>query len=807
MNIIIPLGGKGERFSKNGYKQPKPLIPIFEKCMIEYLLDNLVLDEDDNICIFYNEHLDLHSFSSLLSSKYNKSRELVSFIKVPDTSGAAETILLGIDQLLIGNKKYHNKSIILDCDTFYTENIIDIFRNSNDNMVFYTKNYESNPIYSYILLNEQDIIIEIKEKDKISDNANTGAYAFTNINQLRDFAKYIIDNEIFYKNEPYTSCIISEMIKKNIMFKGRELDNSRVFSLGTPSAVTNYIDSTYAFLFDLDGTLVITDDIYYDVWYQILIAYNITLTKELFSKFIQGNNDKFVINSLLGNHQNIDIEQISRTKDQLFIENITKLRQIDGMVNTIKDIKKAGHKACIVTNCNRIVAEAIIKFIHIDTYIDFIISNNDCISAKPNPEPYLNAIKKYNIHNEKCFIFEDSNSGILSAKSSNPKLIIGLETIYDAVQLKNHGVDLSIKNYYNFDIQSLITLQTDKSKLIIKDIAKNMGCSIDNIIIDKNKLKGGFIADVIGFTINDNCGNSLTSYVLKYENTDTNILSDMAKQLQLYKREYYFYEHISKYVPIHIPRFICLLKNDDFENRGIILENMVDSGYTININLNNENIDISLKIVDCMAKLHSHFWNKNLKYIFQELKRNDDPIFSPFFSNFVKNNQDSFVQKWSSILNSYQIEKFIYIIENFEQIQKRLCNNNLTFIHGDIKSPNIFYDTKNNYEPYFLDWQHCAIGKGVQDLIFFIVESFDINNVILSYNLFKPYYYKKLLEYNVKQYSYEQYEQDLLDALYYIPIFTSVWFGTIPQDDLIDKNFPYFFINKLFYLIEYVTKK
>ncbi len=26
MNIIIPLGGKGERFYKEGYSQPKPLI-------------------------------------------------------------------------------------------------------------------------------------------------------------------------------------------------------------------------------------------------------------------------------------------------------------------------------------------------------------------------------------------------------------------------------------------------------------------------------------------------------------------------------------------------------------------------------------------------------------------------------------------------------------------------------------------------------------------------------------------------------------------------------------------------------------
>lgn len=31
MNIIIPLGGKGERFINSGYKDPKPLIKILNK--------------------------------------------------------------------------------------------------------------------------------------------------------------------------------------------------------------------------------------------------------------------------------------------------------------------------------------------------------------------------------------------------------------------------------------------------------------------------------------------------------------------------------------------------------------------------------------------------------------------------------------------------------------------------------------------------------------------------------------------------------------------------------------------------------
>ena len=72
------------------------------------------------------------------------------------------------------------------------------------------------------------------------------------------------------------------------------------------------------------------------------------------------------------------------------------------------------------------------------------------------------------------------------------------------------------------------------------------------------------------------------------------------------------------------------------------------------------------------------------------------------------------------------------------------------------------------------------------------------------FNLTKEYYYKKIIEYGVTDYTIEEYYDDIYNAICYIPFFTSIWFGTVKDDELIDKNFPYFFINKLFYLIEII---
>jgi beta-phosphoglucomutase len=544
------------------------------------------------------------------------------------------------------------------------------------------------------------------------------------------------------------------------------------------------------FLLDLDGTLVITDFIYFNVWKELLFEYNIILTEEIFKNFIQGNNDLFVKNSLLS-EININVKELSIKKDELFIKNINKIKVIDGLYVFLKNILLYGHKCCIVTNCNKIVAQTIIDYIKINEYISFIISNDDCIYSKPNPEPYVNAINKFNTTNGNCIIIEDSKSGLLSAKSVNPKLLIGIETIYTKEELFNYGVNKTIENYINFNFDfNYLVFPTNENNLI-KDINK---CFNGNeIIINQTKLKGGNIADIISFQVIDNISNM--EYILKYESNEENNLSNIAKKIKLYEREYYFYKEISNHINIHIPKFIGLIQNNN-KPYGLIIEK-ISNNYIINKNLNND-IDLSLKIINNICKVHCKFWNKDIKKIFPGLYKNNDDIFNPFMKDYIQIHITNFLKKWGFLLKNTEIITNIY--NDFENIQNRLSTNNLTFIHGDLKSPNIFYNINENNEPCIIDWQHCCIGKGVQDLIFFIIESFDINTIKRIYPLFKSYYYNKIIESNI-DYSYQQYEIDIYDAICYIPFFTSIWFGTVPNDELIDKNFPYFFISKFILLL------
>jgi len=245
MNILIPLGGIGKRFGDFGYNKPKPLIKVLGKEIIFWLLESLKFDDSDNVYIAYNEILDYFYFSEIVKSKYPR----IKTTPIPSTRGASETILLSIETFDIkGNLT------ILDGDTWYEEDILSKVRNCNCNAVTYFTSTDPEPIYSYIQIHN-DIITKIKEKNKISDNANSGCYVFSDVQKLKETILNIgFDNE----KELYTSQVIEKMINSGFDFKPIKVENFHV--LGTPKQIIkfskNYKIKPLRFCFDLDNTLV-----------------------------------------------------------------------------------------------------------------------------------------------------------------------------------------------------------------------------------------------------------------------------------------------------------------------------------------------------------------------------------------------------------------------------------------------------------------------------------------------------------------------------------------------------------------------
>ena len=271
MIILIPLGGIGKRFKIKGYDRPKALINVNDKPIIYYLLDNLNLNKIDYVYIPYNQVYSNYNFENKLTKDYPNIK--FKFLKLKkQTKGAAETIYIALKTLFSENIRYPINSIqmkemfdkpilCIDSDNFYTTDIISKWNGSNSIFTFFDDN--PNPIFSYVKKDTNQNILNIVEKEKISNYACTGAYGFNSYYTLMEYCKKIINTNLLQKNEFYTSGVIKKMLKNNIEFKSINIKNKNYFSLGTPKQTRQF---EYSFLFDLDGTLINTDPVYIKVW-------------------------------------------------------------------------------------------------------------------------------------------------------------------------------------------------------------------------------------------------------------------------------------------------------------------------------------------------------------------------------------------------------------------------------------------------------------------------------------------------------------------------------------------------------------
>jgi len=291
MNIIIPIGGIGQRFKDEGYLMPKPLINVLGKPMINRVIDSLNVTDDDCIYIVYNNQLKEFNFESLI--KFYFPKKSIKFIALNHlTKGAAETVLYCLNTL--SNVELNKNFLLVDCDTFYTDDIITLYKESEyKNLIYYFEDITTDPIFSYIKIDSDNKILDIKEKEKISDYANTGAYGFAHGHLLKTYCEDILK---LNTSELYISYIYDKFLKDNIEVYGTKITNFNC--VGTPLQLKIYCNKYKSnseklrICFDLDNTLVSYPQIHGDYSSVLPITKNIN-----FAKFLKSLGHTIIIHT------------------------------------------------------------------------------------------------------------------------------------------------------------------------------------------------------------------------------------------------------------------------------------------------------------------------------------------------------------------------------------------------------------------------------------------------------------------------------------------------------------------------------
>lgn len=167
-------------------------------------------------------------------------------------------------------------------------------------------------------------------------------------------------------------------------------------------------------LFDNDGVLVDTEYWYYRATKQALEELGVQLDHSVFMKIMISGESAFELAKAKDlDERTIRNKMVDRTRYyQNFLR--TKDLEIPDVEDTLRQLSKQFRMA-IVTTSHQADFDIIHKDRSIVSYMDFVLAREDYINSKPDPEPYLAALKKFGSKPEETLVVEDSERGLVAA--------------------------------------------------------------------------------------------------------------------------------------------------------------------------------------------------------------------------------------------------------------------------------------------------------------------------------------------------------------------------------------------------------
>jgi len=179
-----------------------------------------------------------------------------------------------------------------------------------------------------------------------------------------------------------------------------------------------------AVFWDNDGVLVDTEKLYFQATRELLQKTGVTLTKTLFQRIslLEGRS-AFDLALEKGVPQQ-EIDRLHAERNRRYTELLAGgVRILDGVEETLGSLRGKVIQA-IVTSSRRLHFDAMHVGTGLPPFFDFILTREDYVLSKPDPEPYQLAMERSGCLPEECLVVEDSERGLRAALAAGIRCII-----------------------------------------------------------------------------------------------------------------------------------------------------------------------------------------------------------------------------------------------------------------------------------------------------------------------------------------------------------------------------------------------
>ena len=239
IDIVVTMGGLGTRFRKKGYTVPKYMIEARGKTLFEWSMISLTdckertaryifiaLDDDDNdVETFISEKcrdLGIVNYYTILLDSLTDGQAT--------TAMKAEKYWNADDALLIYNIDTYVEAGEIKSDDFHGDGFIPCFKASGTH-------------WSFVRLDECGKVVEIKEKQRISDYCTIGAYYFRTCSLYKKLYDEFYDQKGYLINgEKYVAPLYDYLLSINGDVYISDISPDKVHVLGTPEELDVFLN-------------------------------------------------------------------------------------------------------------------------------------------------------------------------------------------------------------------------------------------------------------------------------------------------------------------------------------------------------------------------------------------------------------------------------------------------------------------------------------------------------------------------------------------------------------------------------------
>ena len=126
---------------------------------------------------------------------------------------------------------------------------------------------------------------------------------------------------------------------------------------------------------------------------------------------------------------------------------------LEHLITEILDMLKARKIPCgIATSNSRVLTEAILKSHRIEDYFSSMVTGDEIIHGKPNPEVYLEAAKRLGVSPGRCLVFEDIPFGIIAGKRAGMTVC----AVEDEYSVKDREEKIRLADFYIESYEELL---------------------------------------------------------------------------------------------------------------------------------------------------------------------------------------------------------------------------------------------------------------------------------------------------------------------------------------------------------------